>query len=299
MGTLWQSIHGTAARVSTIVMDKEYDHDRDGLKCNNLESRPWSERPPQLSVTNSRTNQAEQTYIDDEQHISPPILSTRLTMSMCRSLDSKSRSFLPSNQIDTITPQLVKEELDRAMPTLSESALYNYTAQILGITIDDATGRGKNSQKSSLESQVPEARLLKTFITLVLIGKVETIPLFIVCGFTDSLLPIGHAHFQDEKAPRPYPPSLVLLVTRCFDKWKMSSIDAFIETQWVVLSPFLSAPTTDVSLYDFSAQTILPIFDDDAAATPSIKIGGYSTVRKVKIHHRHHDFGDDQVRIRS
>ncbi|KAF3065165.1 Protein kinase-like (PK-like) [Daldinia childiae] len=180
------------------------------------------------------------------------------------------------------------------MPTLSESVLYNYTAQILGITIDDATGPEKNSQKSSLESQVLEARLLRTFITLVLIGKVETIPSFIVCGFTDSLLPIGHAHFQNQKAPLYYPPSLVLLVTRCFNNWTLSSIDAFIETQWVVLSPFLSASTTDVSLYDFSAQTILPILDDDATVTSSIKTGGYSTVRKVKIHHRHHDFGNNQ-----
>ncbi|KAI0095945.1 hypothetical protein F4814DRAFT_435500 [Daldinia grandis] len=277
-------------------MDKECDHDRDGSQCNNtLEGRPWSEHPLQLSATNFRTNQAEQTYIDDEQRVPPPLLSTRLTMSMCRSLDSKSRSFLPSNQIDTITPQLVKEELNRAMPTLSESVLYNYTSQILGITIDEATGQEKNSQESSLESKILEARLLKTFITLVLIGKVGTIPLFIVCGFTDSLLPIGHAHFQTEKASRPRPPSQVVLpVTRCFDKWKTSSIDAFIDTQWVVLSPFLSAPTTDVSLYDFSAQTILPIFDDDAATTSSIKLGGYSTVRKVKIHHRHHNFGDNQ-----
>ncbi|KAI1654028.1 kinase-like domain-containing protein [Daldinia decipiens] len=294
MGTLWQSIRGTTATAITIVMDKEYDHDRGGTQCNDLESRPWSKRPPQRSATNSRTNQAEQTYINDEQHVPSPLLSTRLTMSMCRSLDSKSRSFLPSNQIDTITPPLVKEELNRAMPTLPESVLHNYTAQILGITIDDVAGQEKDSRESSLELQVPEARLLKTFITLVLIGKVETIPLFIVCGFTDSLLPIGHAHFQNEKASRYHHSSLVLLVTRCFDKWKMSSIDAFIKTQWVVLSPFLSAPTADVSLYDFSAQTILPIFDDDAAATSSIKIGGYSTVRKVKIHHRHRDFGDNR-----
>ncbi|KAI0847223.1 hypothetical protein F5Y00DRAFT_242022 [Daldinia vernicosa] len=275
-------------------MDKEYDHDRDGPECNNLEGCPWSGRPPQLSATNFTTNQAGQTYIDDEQRVSPSPLSTQLTMSTCRSLDSKSRSFLPSDKIDTIAPQLVKEELNRAMPTLNESVLHVYTAQILGITIDDATGQENNSKKSSLQLQGLEARLLKTFITLVLIGKVEAIPLFIICGFTDSLLPIGHAHFQNEKASRPYPSSLVLLVTRCFDKWKISSIDAFIKTQWVVLSPFLSAPTTDVSLYDFSAQTILPIFGDDAAATSSIKIGGYSTVRKVKIHHRHHNFGDNQ-----
>ncbi|KAI1463413.1 uncharacterized protein F4812DRAFT_446854 [Daldinia caldariorum] len=273
-------------------MDNPSDHDSDGFPCEHLESRPWSEHPPHLNAMNFGTSpsQAEQTYIDKEQRrplsnnsssISTP-LRTQLTKAMCRSLDGKSRSFLPKNYIDTITPCLVKEELALAMPTLLESVLDKYTAQILGSVVNDATGQERNLRQSNLELKGFEARLLKTFTILILIGKVETVPSFIASGFADSLLPIGHARSQHGNS------------WRCFDKWTMSSIRDFIETQWVVLSPFLSSPTTDVSLYNFPRQMILPLFDDNSTAPSSIKLGGYSAVRKVGIHHQHHSFGENQ-----
>ncbi|KAI1475305.1 kinase-like protein [Daldinia eschscholtzii] len=268
-------------------MDHKSDDDSDGLQCKDLESRPWPERPPQLSVINFRTTQPDQALIDNdnEQHTSPSNVSssiptpvrTQFIMSMCRSLDAKSRSFLPQSYIDTITPHLVKGELNKAMPTLSESVLDNYTARVLGVASNNATDQERRSYKLSLES-----RLVKTFAILVLIGKVETLPSFLASGFADSLLPIVNAHVQHENT------------WRCFDKWTIPSIEAFIETQWVVLSPFLSAPITDVSLYNFPTQIILPILEDDPATTPPVKFGGYSTVRKIRIHHRHHDFGENQ-----
>ncbi|KAI8959276.1 hypothetical protein F5Y11DRAFT_12084 [Daldinia sp. FL1419] len=102
-------------------MNKKTDRDKDGLGYKYLGSRPRPERPPQ---------QAEQAYVNGKQKFpfankpSPnhSHLYIRLTTTMCRSLDLRSRSFLPQDEMD---------ELSRAMPALTKSDLYNCTTQLL------------------------------------------------------------------------------------------------------------------------------------------------------------------------
>ncbi|KAI0835853.1 hypothetical protein F5Y06DRAFT_305787 [Hypoxylon sp. FL0890] len=285
-------------------MAKTDSHDHLDPESTNKRRHMWTHgRPPQLNSTNPRTSQsAEQGRLDTMPNppslnhpLTPSPLFTRLTMTMCRALDSKSRSFLPQDQLNSLTPLLVKEELKRALPTLSEAVLGNYTTRIMGVlTTNDASKREYSTRKPwSLGGEaVQKPRLLRTFTILVLLNKVESIPSFISGGFTDSLLPIDYALFRGKiRSP---PPSLVALLKRCFDNWPMRKIEAFIETQWAVLSPFLNKSNGDVSLYNFCAQTILPIFDGDTTSKPYINIGGYSTVRKIRIDLGHHDFGKDQ-----
>ncbi|KAI1099824.1 hypothetical protein F4804DRAFT_320795 [Jackrogersella minutella] len=215
----------------------------------------WS-KPSQPTEQDHMDNMAESPH---DRPLTPSPLFTKLTMTMCRSLDFKYKAFLPQDQLEALTPTSVKEELKRAMPTLSNSTLDNYTAKIL-----------------------------------VLLNRVDTIASFISGGFTDSLLPIDHALFSSQYASRHYSDSLLSLLRRCFNNWIMSSIKTFLETQWIVLSPFLSIAAKDVSLFDFDAQVVLPIFNFGSIAAHSFKVGGYSIVQRVKIHSWHHDFGNGQ-----
>ncbi|KAI0139620.1 hypothetical protein F4776DRAFT_597067 [Hypoxylon sp. NC0597] len=279
-------------------MAKENDHKRLDSESNG-QSRWPPDRPPQLNEVNLMTSQsATQGHLDTMSSPAflghprtPSPLLTQFTMAMCRTLDS--RPFLPQDQLNSLTPASVKEELKRALPNLPDSVLDNYTTRITGmLTTNNATNYGCSREPLLLgEHRVPKQRLVRTFAVLVLLDKVKSIPSFISEGFTDSLLPIDHAHFRGE--PQSSLPSLVLL-KRCFNNWTMADIAAFIKTQWGVLSPYLNKSKGDVSLYDFSAQTILPIFDSDTISNPCINVGGYSIVRKVKIHPGHHDFRDNQ-----
>ncbi|OTB02599.1 hypothetical protein M426DRAFT_322521 [Hypoxylon sp. CI-4A] len=236
----------------------------------------------------------------------PPIQSplfTKLTMAMRRALDLRSRSFLPQDQLDALTPRSVKEELKRAMPTLPEPTLDEYTANIF---TNNATtqawseqselvhvGQSGNQYFHKKKSGLPAAkkfRLLRTFTILILIDKVQHISSFIVGGFTDSLLPLNLAYFSAKKVYRHIFPSLIALLEQCFENWPMSNIEAFVETQWLAISPFLNRSKGDVSLYNFNAHAVLPIYIDNTIPKPHVKMGGYSIVRKVKIHTWHHDF---------
>ncbi|KAI2607929.1 hypothetical protein GGR54DRAFT_652019 [Hypoxylon sp. NC1633] len=274
-------------------MDNEGDWNKPSSQSRDWSCGQESEYPLDLSVANLSTVQSTAQDRSDQMTLpfsnNPPgtlnTLSRHLSMVLVKAGGSKSRSFLPLDQLHALTPSMVKEELRRSMPTLPEYDLDDYTTQIFGVALGDATDK----------DYLQKPRLLRTFTILVLLDKVETIPSFISGGFADSLLPIDRAHFQGEAVARPSSPSLIALLERCFDNWPLSSIEAFTETQWVVLSPFLAKIDGDVSLYDFEDRTILPILDDGIAVEESfVKIGGNSDVQKVKIHPWHHGFGKDQ-----
>lgn len=228
----------------------------------------------------------------------PSPLSGFLTKSMCRALDSKPRSFLPNNQLNALTPTLVKEELKRALPTLPESVLDSYTTWIFAErAVDHECPQLFSSMTSSSRSRYEKTRLIKTFVILVLLDKVESVPSFISGGFTDSLLPIDHSSLSSESPgwirPSPSKPAF----WRCFNNWPSASIKMFMDTQWIVLSPFLNNVNGDVSLYRFNAETILPVLDNDSTTKTAAQIGGYSIVRRVRIHSWHHNFRQGQVRF--
>ncbi|KAI1451859.1 hypothetical protein F4805DRAFT_463366 [Annulohypoxylon moriforme] len=221
----------------------------------------------------------------------PSPLFITLTKSMCRALDPKSRSFLPQDQLKALAPPLVKEELRRAMPTLPESVLDNYTTEIFARHNTDQEHPPPRHMKAPPSWQSDSTRqLIKTFVVLVLLDRVESIPSFIYGGFTDSLLPIDHSLFSNENTSH----GLFSPIGRIFDNWTPTGIKLFMEMQWIVLSPFLGNVKGDVSLYNFSAQTVLPIFDNDGITKPATNLGGYSIVRRVKIHSWHHSFQHGQ-----
>ncbi|XXG99628.1 hypothetical protein Hte_005969 [Hypoxylon texense] len=263
-------------------MDDQSLHDRAG-------SQPgeWTSAVKVECTETSTTNFARQPTKQNAQASVP--LFNRLHMTVCGVPGFEPRSFLSIDQIEALTPPLVKEELKRCIPTLSEFDLDRYTRYI---TTEVGT------EECSAHETLTEPPLPRTFLILVLLNMLDRIPAFISEGFTDSLLPIDHAHFQGEVAHRRYPPSLAAVLQRCFDGWAMSDIETFISVQWVVLSPFFASNAGDVALYDFDARTIMPFIHDDLTTSSSVDSCGFSEVRKVKIHPSHHNFEENQVRSR-
>ncbi|KAI0376339.1 hypothetical protein F5Y04DRAFT_285987 [Hypomontagnella monticulosa] len=196
-----------------------------------------------------------------------------------------SRFLTLEDQLNAFTQALVKEELRRATTGVSKSVLSDYTSLIFGTAVVDDPPK-----PWLLNAQEP--RLLKIFTILVLIGKVECILSSI--ELTDSLLSIDHAIFQGTQVVRPPPPSTITPLRRCFADWKLSSIEAFMDAQWALLSPFLGSPMNDVLLYNFSAEVILPIFNDSSIRPRDVKMSRCSNVRKVKIKPQHHSFGGSE-----
>ncbi|KAI1377122.1 hypothetical protein F4677DRAFT_454241 [Hypoxylon crocopeplum] len=269
-------------------MDDKSDHNRLDSRSGDWSCCQGDEFLQDLDTTNfSSDRSAAQGHVNpmaapffDNRSRAPSPLSVHLSMAMIRAHDSETRYFLPRNELHALAPSTVKDELRRAIPTLPEPILDNYTTQIIGVEFGDANDKGC----------LQKTRLLRTFAILVLLNKVETIPSFISEGFTDSLLPIDQTLLLSESTFQLCSPPLVTLLRRCFNNWTTPNIDAFVETQWAVVSPFFSRSTGDVPLYDFKARTILPIYVDNTIAKPYVKVGGYSNVRRVKIHPWHHDF---------
>lgn len=259
-------------------MDDQSLHDRAG-------SQPgeWNNAVKLECTESSATNFARQSTKQNTS-VSVPLFN-RLHMTMCGVTGFEPRSFLSLDQIEALTPPLVKEELKRCIPTLSEFDLGRYTTLITGIPTGDVSAR-KGQTKPPLS---------KTFSILVLLNMLDSIPAFISEGFTDSFLPIDHVHFRGEAAYRLYPPSLTAVLKRCFDGWIMPNIEAFISVQWAVLSPFFASTVGDVALYDFDARTIMPFIYDDLTTSSSVEIGVHGNVRKVKIHPSHHNLEKNQV----
>lgn len=176
-------------------------------------------------------------------------LSSYLSMKMCRSIDSRSRSFLPRSQL----------------ATLAESF------------------------------QIFEGAR-RTLAVLILLDKLAYVTVFISEGFKDSWLPVRKIDFQEDRPCfTKRTNSTIMAFKRCFKDWAAKDIEAFMETQWMALSPFFEKSANDISLYDFDSDAILPFMEDELDGTSPRRAGGYGIVRRVKIHSSHHDFDQEQV----
>ncbi|KAI6085210.1 hypothetical protein F4821DRAFT_154598 [Hypoxylon rubiginosum] len=225
-----------------------------------------------------------ETSATTQDSLAPIPLFHRLHMTICQAPGFDPKSFLSLDQMGVLTPPLVKGELRRCMPTLTELDLDRYTTHIAAeIVSGDVSAQGQTKPPFS-----------KTFLILILLDMLGKIPVFISEGFTDSMLPIDHSHFRGERASRPYAPSLTGVLKRCFDDWTPLKIENFMSMQWVVLSPIFSGTVGNITLYDFDARIIMPFVYDNLVCLPYGKIDGHNHVRKVKIHPSHHNFEQNQ-----
>lgn len=82
-----------------------------------------------------------------------------------------------------------------------------------------------------------------------------------------------------------------------FKRWKRTQRDMFEHYQGSFLVPFFNLSkgiSSKIAQIELSSSAILPFLEDEAASQV-IQVGGYSTVRKVRIHEAHHDLEDRPV----
>ncbi|POS77788.1 protein kinase [Diaporthe helianthi] len=119
-------------------------------------------------------------------------------------------------------------------------------------------------------------RLLRVFGLLVLLGKVESITVFLA---KDHLtLPL--VDFTDP----------------CLNNWTQTDIEALERTQWRFISPVFTNVTKQQDDYvDLGEKTILPFIESWENKKQNHYKGGNSEVWKVKIHDAHHNFKNLQT----
>ena len=133
----------------------------------------------------------------------------------------------------------------------------------------------------------------RTLMILILLDKQAYIIGLLSRGFADSCLPIRGNDILEEKMPgMKREDSTSTVLSRCFKNWATKDMKAFMNAQWMVLSPFFAKSADDISLYDFDSDAILPFMEDEPAME---RAGGYGVVRRVKIHSSHHDFEQKTV----
>jgi len=127
----------------------------------------------------------------------------------------------------------------------------------------------------------------RLFAILVLIERAEKIYGFIQQNVSDSDLP-----FRLGRTPSSYvkPPG--------FESWPIYMVDTFIAHQWRFLAPcfeLVGGSNHRVRHYSLEGRIPLPFVEDDR----EIIQGGFSQVRRIKIHPAHHNLcrGSQEVRL--
>ncbi len=131
----------------------------------------------------------------------------------------------------------------------------------------------------------------KLFAILVMMGKHEKIVSFIQEGICDRHLPLQR---NPDNCEWGYFETLgvdqVFKVVKCFKdgSWRRYEIDLVDKYQWYFLSPVFQFNCPELIHYSLNKSIPLP-FIADISDEGSPFIGGFSDVRRVKIHPAHHD----------
>ncbi len=132
----------------------------------------------------------------------------------------------------------------------------------------------------------------KVFAILLLTDKADSIVDFMTDGLYDKDLPLiredeSGADFKLTRMPDKDGPQLT-----CFKTWTRRQIRDFDRYQWSLLSPsFSQGDDGKLLFYALHDRVILPWTEDTLTNG-----GGYSIIRRVKIHHAHHNFNTISVR---
>ncbi|KAJ3578759.1 hypothetical protein NPX13_g1804 [Xylaria arbuscula] len=118
----------------------------------------------------------------------------------------------------------------------------------------------------------------KIFIILVLLGSPDIISLFLKIGIDDSYLPYlpNPSGVEDSREKREKWATLK-------EFWSEPDLNNFFGKQWSVLAPRFKRDVDQ----EFTRYHILPFLPIQKES----RTGGFSLVRKVKIHPKHHEFG--------
>ena len=195
--------------------------------------------------------------------------------------------FTPIDKLDAIvTLRTVERELERKLRNLTdEDELHSCALEIWGECIPPG---------------LPRTTRRKIFACLVIVGRVPGILDFIKQGIYDCHLPLDyHSETRNLGNPVVYPTNqfgALLGPIEFVDKRDMSwriQVISFVRDQGALLAPFFPmscAPNEPSKVYhlQLSNKAVLPFLDIEDAPG-QLTFGGFSIVRKVKIHPAHHN----------
>jgi hypothetical protein len=200
-------------------------------------------------------------------------LGEQLLKSLIQSPEEATKYFLPGDALHAI---LNRESLHRYFrKSMSNEVVETICDYVYG------TQRTTNIQGTAQ----------KILATLLLTGKEDSILDFKVDEIYDKDLPLIRegefgADFRLTRMSNKNGPPLT-----CFETWTPREIQDFDRYQWSLLSPFFSQDShRKVLFYRLHDRVILPWTEDTQTNE-----GGYSTIRRVKIHAAHHNFNTTSV----
>jgi serine/threonine protein kinase len=211
----------------------------------------------------------------------PAVESFEESLFACQIKTEDGKFFIPEGTIDHLDEDKIRSVIEESLSTLPKDTASEYATRVCQ----------------------PEQSFRKIFAVLVLSDMIENIVCFVNLGIDDSYLPMPD--------PRPFDsndfPSIS--TTRMpHKKWnqvfnnRRSRRLNFFRAQWTVLSPVFQSIDL-VKHFSFSNDYILPFLSIQSGTSSDLKskenivkdqtrYGGYSEVRRIKIHPAHVRFGD-------
>ncbi|KAK2018694.1 kinase-like protein, partial [Colletotrichum eremochloae] len=185
------------------------------------------------------------------------------------------RKYLPLDQLrKLIVKPRVRRELKK-LKGLDQDAIYKCAKEVCGTT------KNGDIQKTTRH---------KMFAILVHIEHIEALPSLIDEGLYDVHLPftlekLPHWHLTYTTTDKTTNQKVTANFQNSYD-WTKAKMAAFVETQWIFMSPFFDMNASQPPFYPLEARVVLPFLKQekyDAA------YGGFSTVTRTHIHEAHHN----------
>ncbi|KAI0428510.1 kinase-like domain-containing protein [Xylaria sp. FL1042] len=188
-------------------------------------------------------------------------------------------SFVETESRNRFIPNGTLEEI------MDEQSLY----QVL-LTLERSSNPNRDCDDVQTIYQQVRSSSLKVFAILILLGSHDVISSFLKIGIDDNNLPYQSATSNalaegDSSGDRDKWVALK-------DLWSEAQLYLFFNMQWSVLAPCFVRNVDVPNLTRHHILPFLPVEDESSPGTQRAKTGSFGEVRKVRIHPKHHDFGD-------
>ncbi|KAH7018990.1 hypothetical protein EDB80DRAFT_699630 [Ilyonectria destructans] len=245
----------------------------------------WEHNRPQSSSVGSFSVLSRYRKIIKDKHITADILANVIYNALKVSEMNRSQKYLPFDMLETlINPESI-EQILRKMK-FGQTRTENVVKGVFG------NGTCAKFEGPSMMRPHHGPNLRRIITILILIGQVQAIEIFIKNSVNDTILPLVVTSAPEgddftvlsEGAPDVDSTTL----RQCFNGFHRRDVESFCLQQKTIHVPFFQFPgeTSNVSFYDLDSDCILPYTE---VGQPTR--GGYGSVKKIRIHPAHHNFG--------
>ncbi|WQF78783.1 Putative protein kinase [Colletotrichum destructivum] len=277
-GSIGQDISRIRTQKSLESISTCVDHG-DSYRLSNRDTTP-----PSADQSGSLPQLREEVLhaVGQHDHLEPRHPGTRLELQkeLFNALERQSndKEFLPLQALDDfITENTVQRELEAEFDHLSKSEIE--------ACVHYVCTRKKISDPRTKHLKFTSGQ--RIFALLIMIEGLDSFLNLMSQGLHDIDLPLKDNCQRSSHRPKTF---------TCFQSWSPFRLRSFDEWQWKLLAPYFST-TKDreerVLFYSLPAPTVMPWLSETGprSADPEPdRFGGYSTVKKVKIHPSHHNF---------